>query len=156
MWGVFSTVTKDIVKQELPSDFLNALKKFGKTDDEILEYFKDYHNLRSGESWLNDIQLLKTQYTNLNDDEIFSIWGYTTNFFYYDLNSCLRAGINSSLTSEFRLIMNNAISKLPIFLVSLFIEESPLIKFKLITLLLLMLKELQTKYGMILLLVVVQ
>jgi hypothetical protein len=92
---------------------MNALKSFGKTEDEILDYFKNYHNVRSGEKWLNDIQVLKIQYPNLNSDEIFSLWGYTTNFFYSDLNYWLRTGVNSNLTSDVRLILNNGIGKMP-------------------------------------------
>jgi len=111
--GSFGTVTKAIVKQELPVNFVNALKKFGKTEDEILDYFKNYHNVRSGENWLNEIQTLKTQYPNLNNDEVFSLWGYTTNFYYGDLNYWLRNGMNSNLTGDVKLILDNALAKLP-------------------------------------------
>ncbi|MFC4095521.1 fibronectin type III domain-containing protein [Euzebyella saccharophila] len=111
--GSFKTVTKTIVKQELPTDFVNALKKFGKTEDEILDYFKNYHNVRSGENWLNEIQTLKAQYPNLSNDEVFSLWGYTTNFYYGDLNYWLRNGLNSNLTGDVKLILENALAKLP-------------------------------------------
>jgi coenzyme F420-reducing hydrogenase alpha subunit len=40
----FGEITKEIMKKEIPKDFLNALKKFGRTEDEILEYYTKYHN----------------------------------------------------------------------------------------------------------------
>ncbi len=113
--GQYTTVTKEIVKQELSLGFVNALKKLGKTEDEILDYFKDYHNIRSGENWLNEIKILKEKYPDLKNDEIFSVWGYTTNFFYKNLNSWLRNGLNTNLTNEIKLLLNDALTKLPDF-----------------------------------------
>ncbi|AZA52912.1 hypothetical protein [Chryseobacterium sp. G0201] len=40
----FGKVSKSIMKKEMPKDFLNALKEFGKTEDDILDYYTKYHN----------------------------------------------------------------------------------------------------------------
>jgi len=87
--GKFGKVTKAIVKQELPTGFVNALKKFGKTEDEILDYFTKYHN-DNGFKFLNEIEEVMKQYPSLTKNEAYATWGYTTRFFYWDLNLALR------------------------------------------------------------------
>ena len=37
--GAIQTATKSITKSRLPNEFVNALKAFGKSEDDILEYF---------------------------------------------------------------------------------------------------------------------
>ena len=40
----FGKFSKSIMKKEMPKDFLNALKEFSKTEDDILDYYTKYHN----------------------------------------------------------------------------------------------------------------
>ncbi len=49
----------------------------------------------------------------MTDTEIHSIFGYTTNFFYYDLNLWLRAGTNTNKTAKMKQLLNGALAKLP-------------------------------------------
>ncbi|WP_108807968.1 hypothetical protein [Aquimarina spinulae] len=112
--GVFKQVTKAIAKQELPTDFVNALKKMDFTEDEILEYFAKYHNdhdLR----FFNEIGDLMKQYPKLNKTDVNLLWGYTTNLFYRRMNGWLRWGENVSKTTEIKNLFNNTLSKLSTF-----------------------------------------
>ena len=113
--GAIQTATKSITKSRLPNEFVNALKAFGKSEDDILEYFTNYHNIRSGQKFLNDIEnfIMNSNQYNLTRGEAFALWGYTTNYFYRDLNAWLRNGINISQTSEIKLLLNSALNKLP-------------------------------------------
>lgn len=113
--NIIQITTKAITKTRLPNNFINALKAFGKTEDDILEYFTKYHNERSNLRFLNEIEdfISSTNTYNLTKDEVFALWGYTTNYFYRDLNSWLRNGINATKTSDISQILNSALSKLP-------------------------------------------
>jgi hypothetical protein len=112
---IIGTATKAITKTRLPNSFMEALKKFGKTEDDILEYFTKYHNERSGQKFLNEIEdfILSTNAHKLTADEAFALWGYTTNSFYRDLNTWLRKGENVIQTTEIKNLINSGLSKLP-------------------------------------------
>jgi hypothetical protein len=113
--NIITTATKAITKQRLPKSFVEALKKLGKTEDDILEYFTNYHNGRSGQKFLNEIEdfILNTNTHGLTRDEAFALWGYTTNYFYRDMNAWLRNGINVGQTADIKLLLNTALNKLP-------------------------------------------
>lgn len=113
--GIIAIATKAITKTRLPSSFMSALKKFGKSEDDILEYFTKYHNERSGQKFLNEIEefMANTNVNNLTRDEAFALWGYTTKYFYKDLNAWLRSGVNIIKTSDISNLLNSALTKLP-------------------------------------------
>ncbi len=113
--NLITTATKAITKQRLPNSFMEALKKFGKTEDDILEYFTNYHNVRSGQKFLNEIEdfISGLNPHNLTRDEAFALWGYTTNYFYRDLNTWLRKSENIIQTTEIKNLINGGLAKLP-------------------------------------------
>ena len=79
-------VTAAIVKHKLPTEFLDALKTFGKSEDEILDYFMKYHN-DNGFKFFNEMDnILANNTYNLTQSEAYTLWGYTTNYFYGNLN----------------------------------------------------------------------
>ena len=82
--NLIQTATKAITKTRLPNDFMNALKAFGKTEDDILEYFTKYHN-DNGFRFLNEAEDLVTQFPTLTKGEAYSLWGYTTDNFFFEL-----------------------------------------------------------------------
>ena len=112
---LIATVTNDVTKLRLPSSFVSALEKFGKTEGDILTYFSNYHNVRSAENWLNDIEhyLVNNNVYGLTKDETFAIWGYTTNYFYRDLNAWLRKGTDVIKTQGITDLLNSALNKFP-------------------------------------------
>ncbi len=107
----FKQVTKAIVKQELPRDFVNALKKMDFTEDEILEYFVIYHNDHDFR-FFNEIESLMKQYPDLTKTDVNSLWGYTTHLFYGRINSWLRVGEFPTKTEAMSKLLDNAIKKL--------------------------------------------
>ena len=113
--GMFETVTPEIMQAALPDDFVAALRTFGKSDDDIYTYFANYHNGRSGQGFLNDITTFmeSANVHGLTDAEAFAVWGYTTNYFYRDLNAWLRTGTNVGQTAEMRTLINSGLAKLP-------------------------------------------
>ena len=118
--STFETVeiaTKAITESRLPIEFIDALKSTGKSEDEILEYFTNYHNNRSGQRFFNNIENFITNNNtyNLTRGEVFAIWGYTTNLFYKDLNAWLRNGENILQTTDLTNLINGGLSKLPTF-----------------------------------------
>ncbi|WP_369049335.1 hypothetical protein [Tenacibaculum sp. UWU-22] len=76
-------VNTDFVRDLLPNSFVSVLKKFGKTEDEIVSYFKNYHNIHTKGDFFEIIEevLRNGNNYNLTRDETYAIWGYTTNFF---------------------------------------------------------------------------
>ncbi|WP_026703851.1 hypothetical protein [Flavobacterium soli] len=110
--GRFARVTQEVMKEELGKDFINALKKMGNKEDDILEYFVKYHN-ENDFRFLNEIDQLLVKYSSLSKTEAVTLWGYTTNYFYWDLNSWLRQGINAHKTKEIAEILTQALAKMP-------------------------------------------
>jgi hypothetical protein len=110
--SLISTATKAITKTRLPNEFMNALKAFGKTEDDILEYFTKYHN-DNGFRFLNEAEDLVTQFPTLTKGEAYSLWGYTTDNFYFELNDWLRRGVNASKTQGLKNILTSALGKVP-------------------------------------------
>ncbi len=108
-------MTREMMKKKMPVAFMEALKKFGKTEDQILTDFMTYHNGRAGQNFLNDLNyyLLEKNTYKLTHEEAFALWGYTTKFFYRELNDNLRKGINADKTEEITALINNALKKLP-------------------------------------------
>ncbi|NLK92370.1 MAG: hypothetical protein GX273_04445, partial [Bacteroidales bacterium] len=108
-------VNTDFVKSILPTGFTNTLKAFGKTEDEIVNYFKNYHNVYTKGEFFTQIEniLIQNNVYNLTKDEAFALWGYTTNFFYRDLNIWLREGSNISKTTPIANLMRQAMQKVP-------------------------------------------
>lgn len=108
-------VTKEFVKSKLPQSFVDSLKSFGKTEDEIIDYFVKYHNERSGKRFFDDIDefLAKNKKLKLTDAEATGLWGYTTHLFYKDLNNWLRAGKNADKTKDIEKLVNQGLGKMP-------------------------------------------
>jgi hypothetical protein len=71
-----------------------------------------YHN-ENGYRFFNEVNNLSIQYSYLTKTEIYTIWGYTTDYFYFQLNDCLRKGINTSQTLKIKNILQSAINKVP-------------------------------------------
>ena len=113
--GATETVTPATMKEILPSEYLSALTKFGKTETEIVDYFTTYHNVRGGGKFLSDIEsyLAYKNIHNLTGGEAYAIWGYTTRFFYEDLNLWLRNGENLVKTEEISKLINRGLGKIP-------------------------------------------
>ena len=112
--GAFKQVTKTIAKQELPSDFVNALKKMDLPEDEILKRFTKYHN-ENDFRFFNEVKDLMKQYPQLNKTDVNLLWGYTTNIFYKNLNFWLREGTNLSKTKAIRELLNTSLAKMETF-----------------------------------------
>jgi len=108
----FGKITKEIMKKEIPKDFLNALKKFGRTEDEILEYYTKYHN-ENNFIFLNQIDEIVNNGKNISKTDAFALWSYTTNHYYWDLNNWLRNGINANKTKQISQLISNALEKMP-------------------------------------------
>jgi len=100
------------MKKEIPKDFLNALKKFGRTEDEILEYYTKYHN-ENNFIFLNQIDEIVNNGKNISKTDAFALWSYTTNHYYWDLNNWLRNGINANKTKQISKLISNALEKMP-------------------------------------------
>ncbi len=101
---------KTMVAAKLPQSLKTAFKNLGKTDDQILEYFARYHYETN---FFNEIDNLLQKYPNLTPEDAYVLWGYTTNFFYRDMNAWLRQGINADKTQEIANILNTALNKMP-------------------------------------------
>jgi hypothetical protein len=108
----FGEITKEIMKSEMPEDFLEAIMKMGKTEDEIIEYFTKYHN-ENDYIFLNDIEDIIAKFKNITKTDAFALWSYTTNHYYFELNSWLRNGINISNTTKISKLITNALNKMP-------------------------------------------
>ncbi|WP_397364135.1 hypothetical protein [Olleya sp. R77988] len=108
----YGKVTRAIIKKEMPKDFLNALKKLGFRENDILDYFTRYHN-ENKFKFLNEIEELIEKYPKLSKTDIYAIWGYTTNLYYGNLNRWLRLGKNKFKTKELSKIITSALEKMP-------------------------------------------
>ncbi|WP_083572210.1 fibronectin type III domain-containing protein [Flavobacterium johnsoniae] len=108
-------VNTDFVKTLLPAEFVSTLKTFGKTDDQIVDYFRNYNNIYTKGEFFTQIEniLTKNNPYNLTRDEAYVLWGYTTNFFYRDLNTWLREGTNIGKTTEIVDLMKKGLQKVP-------------------------------------------
>lgn len=92
-----------------PDNYLDAFEIFGKPkSDLILRHGVDYED-----DFYDLIEAFKENGFSLEEDEIYVIFGYTTNFFYKDLNSWLRSGKNLDKTKALKELINLALSKLP-------------------------------------------
>lgn len=113
--NIIETATHEITKKRLPESFVSALKKFGKSEEDILDYFTNYHNVRSSKKFFNEIESFISNANNygLTKDEAFALWGYTTNYFYRDLNAWLRNSTNILKTNDLKSLINSGLAKLP-------------------------------------------
>lgn len=113
---IFSdAVNSDYVKALLPTNYVNTLKTFGKTEEDIVTYFRNYHNVYTKGEFFTQIEevLLKSNPHGLTPDEAYAVWGYTTNYFYRDLNQWLREGSNIGKTTEITKLLKQALQKVP-------------------------------------------
>lgn len=108
----FGEVTKAIMKKEIPKDFLDALKKMGKSEDDILEYYTKYHN-ENDYIFLNGIEDILRKNKSITKTNAFTLWSYTTNHYYWDLNNWLRNGINAAKTKMISELLTDALYKMP-------------------------------------------
>ncbi len=104
-----------LIRKRIPSGFMTAMRKFGKSEGEIATYFTEYHYSRAGQKFLTDMEffLANKNAFKLTSDEAFALWGYTTKLFYRDLNADLRNGINADKTKELSELLKAALKKLP-------------------------------------------
>lgn len=105
-------VTTSIMKRKIPMSFIEALKSMGKKESEIIEYFTRYHN-DFGRIFLRQIEELVFKNPKLTETDAFVLWGYTTNFFYWDMNHWLRQGLYKSRTAHISRLLSNALAKVP-------------------------------------------
>jgi hypothetical protein len=108
----FGKITKEIMKIEMPKEFLEALKKLGKSEDEILQYYTNYHN-DNDFIFLNQIEEILAKNKNITKTDAFTLWSYTTNHYYWDLNNWLRNGINKNQTKKISFLLTKALGKMP-------------------------------------------
>ena len=117
-------VNSDFVDDLLPIRFDESLKQFGKfengilvpfSDEQIVTYFKNYHNVHTQGEFFTQIEdiLLKNNPHNLTRTEAYTVWGYTTNLFYYELNTCLREGIYLSEAADIITQLKSVLRKVP-------------------------------------------
>jgi hypothetical protein len=96
--------------QEYPDEYVSALESFGLAKADLFTK----HGVDYGDEFFTLINDFKASNINgLSDDEIYAVFGYTTNFFYRDLNNWLRTGVNLDKTSEINGILTSALNKLP-------------------------------------------
>ncbi|UQB67934.1 hypothetical protein [Epilithonimonas zeae] len=108
----FGEITKAVLRKEIPEDFFEALKKMGKSEDDILEYYTKYHN-ENDYMFLNGIEDILKNNKNITKTDAFALWSYTTNHYYWDLNNWLRNGVNAAKTKEISLLLTKALYKMP-------------------------------------------
>lgn len=74
---------------ETPKEYVKAVTKLG-TMNEMELFLK--HGIDYGDEFHQIIDQFKREYGDfkLTDSEIYAIFGYTSNFFYYDLNNWLK------------------------------------------------------------------
>ena len=109
---VFGEVTKAIMKKEIPKDFLDSLKRMGKSEDEILEYYTKYHN-ENDYIFLNGIEDILKKNKSITKTDAFALWSYTTNHYYWDLNNWLRNGLHAYKTKAISQLLTDALYKMP-------------------------------------------
>lgn len=109
---VFGEITKAIMKKQMPEEFFEALKKMGKREDDILEYYTKYHN-ENDYIFLNGIEDILKINKSITKTDAFALWSYTTNHYYWDLNNWLRNGINATKTKEISKLITRALHKMP-------------------------------------------
>lgn len=96
--------------QRYPDEYVEALEIFGLSMADL--YTR--HGVDYGDEFFQIIADFKASNSfGLTDSEIYAIFGYTTNFFYRNLNAWLRESINVSQTSQIKNLINNGLSKLP-------------------------------------------
>ncbi|WP_294296552.1 hypothetical protein [uncultured Chryseobacterium sp.] len=110
----FDEVTPTVMRKYMPKTFLEALKTMGRTEDDIINYYTRYHN-ENGFQFLNKIEGLVAKNDNLTITDAFTLWSYTTNHYYGDLNDWLRNGINAAHTQDIAKLLDNALDKMPTY-----------------------------------------
>ncbi|WP_282774191.1 ADP-ribosyltransferase [Phaeodactylibacter xiamenensis] len=98
------------VLKEYPDEYVSALESFGLVKGDLftrhgVDYDDEFFEI------MDDFILNNTN--GLSKSEVYSIFGYTTNFFYQDLNYWLREGINTSQTSGIKDLIDSGLAKLP-------------------------------------------
>jgi hypothetical protein len=93
-----------------PDDYVSTIESFGINKSDLFTR----HGVDYGDEFYQMIDLFKSnnQY-GLSDSEIYSIFGFTTNFFYKDLNDWLRSGINQNKTQQIVELISSGLNKLP-------------------------------------------
>lgn len=97
---------------EYPDDYVSAIETFGMSKFKL---FKKHADDYGGEYYkiINDFVTSST--SGLTKSEIYAIFGYTTNFFYWDLNLWLREGTNQVKAQAITNLINSGLNKLPIW-----------------------------------------
>lgn len=104
---------KNTAKGKLPPKLVEAIKKLGKTEDEIMEYFAQYQYESEFFNIIDDyISDPLKNVNNLSSEDVYTIWGYTTSLYYGELNSLLRQGKDAHKTAEAAAMLSNALKKL--------------------------------------------
>ena len=74
---------------------------------------RSYYDNDNGFRFLNEAEDLVTQFPNLTKGEAYSLWGYTTDNFYFELNDWLRRGVNASKTQGLKNILTSSLVTVP-------------------------------------------
>jgi hypothetical protein len=107
------TVPRELILSRLPGEFVNALRAF-KTDNEIIDFFFEIQNIRSGTRFFTDMDYYMSNFNfaNLTKAEVVAIAGYTSKHYFSLFNGWLRAGTNLAETGPMKALLNNALAKL--------------------------------------------
>ena len=108
---IITAMTRAMIKERLPVDYMDALKSFGKSEDDILDFYTSYHN-ESGYFDVVEKVIADTKNLGLSETDVFAIWGYTTYFFYKDLNKLLRDKASPEKTKMISDMIEAAMAKL--------------------------------------------
>ncbi|WP_298734619.1 hypothetical protein [uncultured Chitinophaga sp.] len=104
---------KAMAKAKLPPGFVNAVKKLGKTEDEIMEYFARYQYESNFFDLIEDFISDPLKNVNkLSPEEAYTIWGYTTSLYYREMNGMMRQGLDAAKTADMAQMLSNALKKL--------------------------------------------
>jgi hypothetical protein len=108
-----STVRKNSVKAllEHPNEYVQAVERMGIKRYDLftkhgVDYADEFYNI------IANFERNNSRY-GLTKSEIYAIFGYTTNFFYFKLNNWLRMLENMSSTTDIKNILNQGLAKLP-------------------------------------------
>jgi hypothetical protein len=118
-WGQFNNPPNVLIQtrtkalkalREYPNQYVEALESFGLSKSDL--YTR--HGVDYGDEFFQIIADFKASNNyGLTDAEIYAIFGYTTNFFYWNLNNWLRQGINVGQTQLISDLINSGLNKLP-------------------------------------------
>jgi len=99
--------------EKVPAEFATAMYILGKDEIKFVNAFAHDMTGRGDFYQLIEDYLKNHNKYKLTKDEAFAIWGYTSKFYYADLNRMLREGVNPDLTGPMSELLSSALKKLP-------------------------------------------